>query len=57
MDPNLLVLLILIAPTAVVGALVAVLLSERVREVGLIGALRRLVAGADRRDPYGRLIR
>jgi hypothetical protein len=57
MDPNLVVLLVLIAPTAIVGLLVAVLLSERVRELGLFGALRRAITGGSRRDPYGRLIR
>lgn len=57
MDPNLVVLLVLIAPTAIVGALVAVLLSERVRELGLFGAIRRAITGGDRHNPYGRLTR
>ena len=57
MDPNLIVLLVLIAPTAIVGGLVAVLLSERVRELGLFGAIRRAITGGDRQHPYGRLIR
>ncbi|HEX3363767.1 hypothetical protein [Phenylobacterium sp.] len=57
MDPNLAVLLGLIVPTAIVGALVAVLLSEQVRERGLFGALRRVITGGGRRNPYGRLLR
>jgi len=57
MDPNLLVLLVLIVPTVIVGGVVAILLSERVRELGMARALRRLVGGGDRRDIYGRLIR
>lgn len=57
MDPNLLVLLILAAITAVVGAVFAVCLSERVRELGLFRAISRVLYGDAQRHRYGRLIR
>jgi predicted lysophospholipase L1 biosynthesis ABC-type transport system permease subunit len=57
MDPNLVVLLILAAMTAVVGAVVAVCLSERVRELGLFRAFGRALAGDTQRHRYGGLIR
>jgi hypothetical protein len=57
MDPNLLVLLILAAMAAVVGVVVAVCLSERVRELGLFRALGRAFGGDAQRHGPGGLIR
>lgn len=57
MDPNLVVLMMLAAVTAVVGAVVAVCLSERVRELGLFRAFGRAFTGDARRHRYGGLIR
>lgn len=54
MDGNFEVLLILVGATAAFGLVVAVCLSERVREYGLIGALRRAFSGETGRSPYGR---
>ncbi|HZZ31886.1 MAG TPA: hypothetical protein VFE10_07800 [Phenylobacterium sp.] len=53
MDPNLLVLLILAAMTAVVGVVVAVCLSERVRELGLFRAFGRAFGGNAHHRPGG----
>lgn len=52
MDPNLLILLILVGVALVIGLVAAVLLSERVREHGLLGALRRVFSGGAGRNPY-----
>jgi hypothetical protein len=45
MDANLELLLALVGATSAFGLVVAVLLSERVRELGLIGAVRRAFFG------------
>jgi hypothetical protein len=52
MDPNFEVLMILAAVPAVVGLVSAVCMSHRVREYGLIGALRRALANSARHNPY-----
>jgi hypothetical protein len=54
MDPNLVVLLVLLGVALVFGAGAAVFLSERVRKHGVLGALRRAFSGGVDRDPYGR---
>lgn len=52
MDPNLTMLLILVGIASVIGVVAAVFQSERVREHGLIGALRRGFSGGAGRNPY-----
>ena len=52
MDTNFLVLLILVGIASVIGLVAAVFLSARVREHGLIGALRRQFSGGASRDRY-----
>jgi hypothetical protein len=52
MDPNFELLMILVAVASAVGLVAAVFLSERVREHGLIGALRRAFSGGAGRSPY-----
>ena len=54
MDGNFEVLLILVGATAAFGVVVAVFLSEGVREYGLIGALRRAFSDGAGRSPYSR---
>jgi hypothetical protein len=54
MDGNFEVLLILVGATAAFGLVVAVCLSERVREYGLIGALRRAFSDDAGHRPYSR---
>jgi hypothetical protein len=54
MDGNFEVLLILVGATAAFGVVVAVLLSDRVRELGLMGVLRRAFSDSGRRTPYSR---
>jgi hypothetical protein len=52
MDPNLELLLILVAVASAFGLVAAVFLSERVREHGLLGAFRRAFTGGAGRSPY-----
>lgn len=52
MDPNFELLLILMGGASAFGLVVAVFLSERVREHGLIGAFRRAFSGGTGRSPY-----
>ena len=52
MDPNFELLLIAVGVASVFGLGAAVFLSERVREHGLIGALRRAFSGGTGRNPY-----
>jgi hypothetical protein len=52
MDPNLELLLILVAVASAFGLVAAVFLSERVREHGLLGAFRRAFTGGSGRSPY-----
>jgi hypothetical protein len=56
MDMNLIVLVVLIAPIALIGAVLASLLAERDNLFALYNALRRLIGG-QKRHPYERLIR
>jgi hypothetical protein len=52
MDPNFTVLLIPVGVASFFGVVAAVLLSQRVREHGLWGALRRALSGGAGRNPY-----
>jgi hypothetical protein len=52
MDPNLELLLILVAVAAAFGIVAALFLSQRVREHGLIGAFRRAFSGGASHSPY-----
>ena len=52
MDPNLEVLLILVAVASACGVVAALFLSVRVREHGLMGALRRAFSGGAGHSPY-----
>jgi hypothetical protein len=53
MDPNFLVLLMLVGAAAAFGFVVAVFSSEQVRQHGLFGALMRAFSGGGY-TPYGR---
>jgi hypothetical protein len=53
MDPNLLLLLILLAVGLVVGVVAAVCMSESIRRYGALGAFRRAFSGGSERNPYG----
>jgi hypothetical protein len=57
MEANLLTLLILGAMTIIVCAVAALVLSERVRELGLLGALMKSLAGDPSKRRYSHLIR
>jgi ABC-type phosphate transport system permease subunit len=52
MDPNLVVLIVLVGVAIAFGLGAAVFLSERVREHGLLGAFRRAFSGGAGRNPY-----
>lgn len=52
MDPNLELLLILVGVASACGIGAALFLSERVRQHGLIGALRRAFSGGAGHSPY-----
>jgi hypothetical protein len=52
MDPNFELLLIAVGVASVCGLVAAVFLSERVREHGLVGAVRRAFSGGAGRNPY-----
>jgi hypothetical protein len=52
MDPNFTVLLIPVGVASLFGLVVAVFFSQRVREHGLLGALRRAFSGGAGRNPY-----
>ncbi|WP_394762802.1 hypothetical protein [Phenylobacterium sp.] len=52
MDPNFTVLLIVVGIVSVIAVVAAVFQSSRVREHGLLGALRRVFSGGAGRNPY-----
>jgi hypothetical protein len=53
MDPNLTLLLILLGVATVVGIVIILAQSSRVRRHGLLGALRRKFSGGSHRSNYG----
>lgn len=53
MDPNIAVLIILLAVAIAVGVVAAMFQSRRIRRYGFLGALRRRFSGGSRRSPYG----
>ena len=52
MDPNFELLMIAVGVALVFGLGVSVFLSQRVREHGLLGAIRRALSGGAGRNPY-----
>jgi hypothetical protein len=52
MDENLQVLVVLATSALVVGLVVAVLSSHRIRDYGLMGTLRRRFSGGGHRSEY-----
>ncbi len=53
MDQNLQVLMILLGVALAVGLVMALAQSRRIRQYGVLGALRRKFSGGSRRSPYG----